>query len=180
MFQNEFWEEEKSVQLRKNQQNHQRNVENQSLLKMDAENVEKETSSLKNFVGIFDLKTLSFLKIVSYPCSFIVLTNQHWISIFLSEKSIEIMDSMGYLSNQNFSRHLREFLSAHLLDKSLSTTPKIQADDSNLCALYAVCFLYFRTLSCGNLCDFCQLFSADLEENCVIITKLYENLKKMK
>ena len=180
--QNEFLEEGKGVRKRKNQQSLQKsvqkNVEDQ-LQKMDAGNVEKETDKLKDFVGIFDLKMLPSLKLVAYPCSLIVLTDQHWIGIFISNKTIEIMDSMGYLSDKNFSKSLRVFLSAHLLSKSLVTTPKIQADDSNLCALYAVCFLYFRTLSCGNLCDFCRLFTSNLSENCYIITKLYTNLRKM-
>ena len=147
---------------------------------MDAGNVEKEIRGLDNFVGIFDLKMLPNLKLVSYPCSLIVLTHEHWISIFLSDSTVEIMDSMGYLSKKNISKSLRIFLSAHLSGKRLMTTPKIQADDSNLCALYAICFLFFRTFLCGNLCDFCRLFTNDLKQNCLIITKLYENLKKIK
>ena len=147
---------------------------------MNAGSVEKEINGLENFVGIFYLKMLPNLKLVSYPCSLIVLTDQHWISIYLSEKSIEIMDSMGYLSDKNMSKFLRTFIAAHLTGKSLMITPKIQADDSNLCALYAICFLYFRTYLCGNLCDFCRLFTSNYDENCLIISKLYKNLKEIK
>ena len=147
---------------------------------MNAGNVEKEIIELDNFIGIFDIKMLPALKIVSYPCSLIVLTQEHWISIFMSEKSIEIMDSMGYFSNKNFSKDMKIFLSAHLIGKSLMTTPKIQGDDSNLCALYAICFLYFRTFLCGNLCDFCKLFTTDYSKNCSIISKLYQNLRRIK
>ena len=175
-----FWEEEKNARLLKNRLQHVQNAGKENLQKMDAGNVEKETNDLVNFVGIFRLNMLPNLKLVSFPCSLIVLTQQHWISIFISNKSIEIMDSMGYLSNKKFSRSLRIFLSTHLLDKSLLTTPKLQSDDSNLCALYSVCFLYFRTLSCGNLCDFCALFTSSLTDNCFIISKLYTNLKKIK
>lgn len=175
-----FWEEEKNARLLKNRLQHVQNVGKENPQKMDAGNVEKETNDLDNFVGIFRLNMLPNLKLVSFPCSLIVLTHQHWISIFISNKTIEIMDSMGYLSDKKFSKALRIFLSAHLLDKSLSTTPQLQSDDSNLCALYSVCFLYFRTLSCGNLCDFCSLFTSSLADNCFIISKLYENLKKIK
>ena len=146
---------------------------------MDAGNVEKEISRLDHFVGIFDIKTLPEIKLVSYPCSLIVLTNEHWISIFMNQNVIEIMDSMGYLATKTFSKYLRIFLSAHLVGKRLITTPQIQSDDSNLCALYSICFLYFRTFKCGNLCDFCQLFTTDLNKNCVIISKLYKNVKRI-
>ena len=74
---------------------------------------------------------------------------------------------------------LRIFLSAHLIDKNLSLTPKIQADESNLCALYSICFLYFRTLGCGNLCDFCKLFTSDYDQNCAAISQMYENIRKI-
>ena len=157
-----------------------RNAENQSHEKMNAGNVERDIKGLDNFVGIFDLKMLPDLKLVSYPCSLIVLTHEHWISIFISENLIEIMDSMGYLSKKSFSKSLRTFLSAHLSEKTLMITPQIQSDDSNLCALYAICFLYFRTFLCGNLCDFCRLFTSNYSENCKIISKLYENLKRIK
>ena len=146
---------------------------------MNAGNVEKEISRLDHFVGIFDIKTLPEIKLVSYPCSLIVLTNEHWISIFMNKNVIEIMDSMGYLATKTFSKYLRIFLSAHLVDKQLITTPQIQSDDSNLCALYSICFLYFRTFNCGNLCDFCQLFTSDYKTNCLIISKLYKNVKQI-
>ena len=182
MSRNEFWEEEKPTLkqknlLRKLLRSHRKRGRN--LSKMNAENVERLTNKLDNFVGIFDIKMLPDLKIVSYPCSLIVLTDQHWISIFFSKNSIEIMDSMGYLSDTKFSRFLRIFLSSHLNEKTLTTTPQIQADDSNLCALYSICFLYFKTLGCGNLCDFCKLFTSDLEENCKIITQIFENVKQI-
>lgn len=175
-----FWEEGKNARLQKqNHLNSRKRNAREVPENMDAGNVEKETNSLENFVGIFYLNMLPNLKLVSFPCSLIVLTHQHWISIFISDSSIEIMDSMGYISDRKFSKYLQIFLSAHLLDKTLLLTPKIQSDDSNLCALYSVCFLYFRTLSCGNLCDFCRLFSNDFQENCHIISKLFINLKEI-
>ena len=147
---------------------------------MNAGNVEKEITELDNFIGIFDISMMPNLKIVSYPCSLIILIQEHWISIFMSNQSIEIMDSMGYCSRENFSDDMRMFLSAHLIGKSLMITPKIQSDDSNLCALYSICFLYFRTFLCGNLCDFCNLFTTDYSANCSIISKMYRNLKRIK
>ena len=183
MSRNEFWEEELRQKPSRKPKTQRRNLRkrerSKKLSKMNAGNVEKETDKLENFVGIFDIKMLPDLKIVSYPCSLIVLTNQHWISIFMAHDSIEIMDSMGYLSNRKFSKFLRIFLSAHLIDKNLSLTPKIQADESNLCALYSICFLYYRTLGCGNLCDFCKLFTSDYDQNCAAISQMYENIRKI-
>ena len=168
-----FWEEaenvEKRLELEREKDENQR--------KMNAGNVEKLTNSLDNFVGIFDLKKLKNLKIVSYPCSLILLIDEHWISFYLTNETIEIMDSMGYFSSKNIPNVLQIFLSSHLLGKKLISTPQLQSDDSNLCALYSICFLYYRSLSCGSLCDFCKLFSTNLTENCAIISKMFENIK---
>ena len=50
-----------------------------------------------NFGGIFRLSQLSQIKIISLPIAFILLIDEHWISIYITENSVEIMDSSGFL-----------------------------------------------------------------------------------
>ena len=144
---------------------------------MNAGNVEKLTKNLPNFIGIFDPKSLSQIKLLSYPVALIVLVEEHWISLYITEQSIEVMDSMGYFSKKEIDCSIQRFISAHLLNKSLISTPQLQADDSNLCALYAICFLFYRALKCGSLCDFCKILTTNLSENCKIITNMYKKIK---
>ena len=145
---------------------------------MNAGNVEKFTKPLDNFVGIFDLQTLENIKLISYPCSLILLIDEHWISFYFTAETIEVMDSMGYFS-KTIPKILQTFLSSHLLGKKLISTPQLQSNDSKLCALYSICFLFFRSLSCGSLCDFCKLLSTNQSENSLIIRNMFKNIKEI-
>ena len=124
------------------------------------------------------------LAIILIPVILIVIVTSLLVSSWGTVVSATIVSvvfahfgiNQGFQDTGNLNRI---FLSSHLNEKTLTTTPQIQADDSNLCALYAICFLYFKTLGCGNLCDFCTLFTSDLEENCKIITQIFENVKQI-
>ena len=146
---------------------------------MDAESADKFLRPLENFVGVFSPKLLQSIKIVSYPASILVLTDGHWISLYLTNKTLEIMDSMGYLANDDISTNLENFITAHATAKQISTTPQIQTTDSELCSLYAITFLYFRTFECGTLCDFCKLFRPNLSLNSKIILRLFNTIRKI-
>ena len=140
---------------------------------MDAESADNVLRPLENYVGVFSAKTLKNIKIVSYPASILVLTDGHWISFFLTDETVEVMDSMGYLAIDNIDENLESFITAHATAKKVSTTPQIQTVDSNLCSLYAISFLYFRSYGCGTLCDFCKLFRPNLSHNKAIIKKIF-------
>ena len=140
---------------------------------MDAENADNFLRPLENYIGTFTPTKLREGKIVSYPVSILVLTDGHWISLYLTKNSVEIMDSMGYLAKDEISDDLRIFLTAHATAKNISTTPPLQPPDSNLCALYAISFLYFRSFNCGDLCDFCKLFKPDLLQKHKIFMKYF-------
>ena len=146
---------------------------------MDAESADNFLRPLENYVGVFSPKLLSNIKIVSYPASILVLTDGHWISLYLTTETLEIMDSMGYLAKDEISENLENFITAHATAKTISTTPQIQTSDSELCSLYAITFLYFRTFKCGTLCDFCKLFRPDLSLNSKIIAKLFNIVRRI-
>ena len=146
---------------------------------MDAESADKLLRPLENYIGVFLPESLRKIKIVSYPASLLVLTDEHWISFYLSDKNMEIMDSMGYLAKDDIDEDLEAFVTAHATAKEISTTPRIQQPDSNLCSLYAIGFLYYRSFECGTLCDFCENFRPDLSLNTKIIKNFFSTILKI-
>ena len=143
---------------------------------MDAESADNLLRPLENYVGVFLPKTLKKIKIVSYPASILVLTNEHWISFYLTEKKLEIMDSMGYFAKDEIDDDLESFVIAHATGKDISTTPRIQVPDSSLCALYAIGFLYYRSYGCGTLCEFCENFRPNLSLNTTLIKNFFAKI----
>ena len=124
---------------------------------------------LEHFGGIFRLNQLKNIKILSFPVSFIILAYEHWISIYITDTTVEIMDSAGFINATNMHKTLRRFLRVNINQKELTVTPKLQSDDSSACALYATTFLYFRTVTDKSLCEFCKIFTSDKFLNCLII-----------
>ena len=133
---------------------------------------------LENFGGIFRLKQLQNVKIVSLPISLIILTDEHWISIYITDKTVEIMDSAGFINAVYIPKMLKRFLRVHINNKDLTITPKLQSDTSSACALYATTFLYFRTVTGKSLCEFCKIFTSDKSINCAIIKELFNEIWK--
>ena len=144
---------------------------------MDAGNVEKYVKNLENFGGIFKLEQLKNVKILSYPVSLIIHSNQHWIGIFISEEVLEVCDSSGYLKNSKLDHGLHKLLKTHLLNKQFIATPKLQSDLSFNCAVYVICFLYCRHVLQKTLCDFTALFTNDLNLNNSIISEIFCEIK---
>ena len=134
---------------------------------------------LDDFGGIFRLNQLRNLKILSYPVSLIILANEHWISLYITEKTVEIMDSAGFINNKNMHKTLRRFLRAQINQKKLTVTPKLQGDGSNACGLYATSFIYYRTVTNKSLCDFSKIFTSDTSVNCAIIQEIFETIWKI-
>ena len=75
-------------------------------LQMDAENVEKLLKILPNFGGIFDAKQLKNVKLLSYPVSIVIHDKGHWIAVYITKKSIELMDSLGWVRNSACHREI--------------------------------------------------------------------------
>jgi len=148
-------------------------------VKMEAGNIEKTVNGLCNFGGIFQLGQLSQVKILSLPVSLIINAYGHWLAIYIDEHSVEIMDSTGYLGTGGLHQTLRRFLSGHIYNKNFKITPRLQADDSNVCGLYAVSFLYYRTTTNQTLCEFCKLFTDDVNKNCKTIKKIYKIIQNI-
>lgn len=147
--------------------------------KMQAGEVEKVANNLCDFGGIFQLQQLKYVKIISYPVSFIILAYGHWLGIYLTDQTVEVMDSTGHLGKDGLHTTLKQFLRSHIYNKTFTITPRLQSDQSNICALYTLSFLYYRTFTGRSLCSFSKLFTADTKTNCNIIKKIYETILKL-
>ena len=139
---------------------------------MEAENVGKIVKNLHNFGGIYDVCQLENVKILSLPVSIIVHDDGHWLGIFINNTSIEIMDSVGYIS-QAKSHQIYNFLGIHMKNKKFLVSPILQKSSASSCALYVICFLYYRTISHQSLCHFVNIFTTDMDLNCLIIYRIY-------
>ena len=135
--------------------------------------IENLVKHLEHFGGIFQEKQLPSVRILSYPVSFIILVEQHWIAVFITEKTIEIIDSNGFLGLKSMSKNLRTFLMVHIRGKHFESTPKLQMDDSDTCGLFAVSFLYYRSKVNLTICNFCDYFSSDLRKNTSLISAIF-------
>lgn len=175
-----IWSDEDERNEAKRENVHQKALAKRKLQNaMNAENADKFLRPLENYIGVFTPTKLREGKIVSYPASVLVLTDDHWISFYLTKRKVEIMDSMGYLAKDEISDDLRAFITAHATAKDIITTPPLQPPDSDLCALFAIAFLYFRSFGCGTLCDFCRFFRPDLLYNSSVIKNIFRVIRKI-
>ena len=146
---------------------------------IDAKSAEEILKNLENFGGIFYADQLENVKILDLPVSLLVLDDGHWISIFIGEKSLEIMDSAGFTTNKKSNKHLLRFLCAHSYGKELTSTPQLQHENSSDCGKYAISFLCARTYTNLQLKDFAKIFSNDFEKNSQIIDDIFDTVKKL-
>ena len=145
---------------------------------MDAKSAEKIVKNLENFGGIFSADQLENVKILDLPVSLLILDDGHWISVFIGERSLEIMDSAGFTTNEKSNKHLLRFLCAHSYGKELTITPQLQKEDSSDCGKYATTFLCVRTVAAVHLKNFAKLFSDDFDENSKIIDEIFATVKQ--
>ena len=145
---------------------------------MDAKSAEKIVKNLENFGGIFSSDQLENVKILDLPVSLLILDGGHWISVFIGDKSLEIMDSAGFTTNQKSNKHLLRFLCAHSYGKELTSTPQLQEEDSSDCGKYAITFLCVRAVAGLHLKNFSKIFSHDFDENSKIIDDLFDTVKQ--
>ena len=114
------------------------------------------------------------MKLVSLPICLIVLIEEHWISIYVTETTLEIMDSAGFLRFAVKQKEFRNFLCPLIRFKKFTVSPQLQKDGSKSCGLYAVIFLHLRTFTDLSLCNFCKSFTTDFDTNEKLINKIYD------
>ena len=143
---------------------------------MDAEKIDGVLKGMTNFGGIFDDNQLESVKILSLPVMLIVNCNQHWISLYIDEKVLEVMDSIGLVKDEKVNPHLCRFLCAHMAGKDFVATPKLQRDGSEVCGKFAVSFLVYKSLTQKPLKKFLTVFSRDYSRNSRNISEIFQTI----
>ena len=146
---------------------------------ISAKSAEEILKNFEHFGGIFYADQLENVKVLDLPVSLLILDDGHWISIFIDERSLEVMDSAGFTTNEKSNKHLLRFLCAHSYGKALTGTPQLQDDNSSDCGKYAISFLCARTFTHLQLKDFAKLFSNDFEKNSKIIGDIFNTVQKI-
>ena len=146
---------------------------------MDAEKLNAVLRGVNNFGGIFDEKQLEGVKIMSLPVMLIINSGEHWIGIYLDEKTIEIMDSIGAILCKNLNSQLCRFICAHMKGKKLVASPRLQSENSSDCGKYVVSFFIFKSLTQKSLKSFLGIFSQDYEKNSKNISKIFDTVQNL-
>ena len=128
-------------------------------------------NNFPNFIGVFAQDQLEHLIIKSATISFVVnfdfsnQTGSHWIAIKISKSSLEIFDSLGF-SKSSWDKKpkiLIKFLLQFKDSHKIFITPQLQAEQSILCGVYCIFFLFYRLHFSFQKCV--SIFSTDLLKN---------------
>ena len=109
-------------------------------------------SCTPQFIGCYAENELSRLTIKSFPCSLIVnldhdnLPGSHWVALFITQKSIEIWDTLGFriLKWPRIPCTLLNFLHRQMLSRRVIVSKRIQSKQSILCGFYCIFFIICR------------------------------------
>jgi len=142
----------------------------------------KTFKNMDNFIGVFPLDGLERLSISNLPVKFIInldLSNKpgsHWIGIYITDKIIEIYDSLGF-KNSNWGcnpKRIKHFLRKYRNTHHFFITPQLQSKQSFLCGFYCIYFFIFRKKLSFNTC--LDTFSSNLTTNDKLVLEQLFNL----
>jgi len=106
---------------------------------LSAGEINDSLSNVYNFIGVIDMTYLDKLRINELPISFVLHYNNHWIAIYNSIDSLEIMDS----THSAFESPSPEFVHFLCLNKqkTIQFNPLLQSNSTNVCGLYCLYFI---------------------------------------
>ena len=140
--------------------------------------IEKILNCCKSFIGCFARDQLENLAITSFPCFLIVNTDRlggkglHWIALRISNRTIELFDSLGLLFQNQLPLDILAFIQRFTVSRTFKFSVRVQPDNSVLCGFYCMCFIFLR-----QHCSFRQFqrfFSDDLVGNDSMIIKFFK------
>lgn len=146
------------------------------------ENIILKNDCLKKYVkGVYACNTLPE-NVTNFPSAFIVNTDpipkpgKHWVAIVMhSSSQIDYFDSLGQPPAKNNDISL--FLQRYGCHVNFSRK-KIQSDESDLCGLYVLCFLYLRLCCKIVFFDVFKYFTDDVLMNETFVYKFVQNFLK--
>ena len=114
--------------------------------------INKFLSNIPNFLGCFAQNELKNIKVDSLPLSLVVnfdnswSKGSHWIAIYLTKRSLEVFDSLGFQMNRwpSFPSDLIKFICELSYSRQLLISSEIQPVDSSYCGFYCIYFIRAR------------------------------------
>ena len=139
---------------------------------LNAENIINLVQDVPHFSGIFTDKMLKYINIIKYPITIIVNINNHWLTMYLSEKEIEIYDTLCGIFSKEY-KNIHQFISNHMQNKKLYILPVVQPDDSNICGYYSAYFAIEKSQNNSFKSILCH-FNSDLINNDFYINQYFQ------
>ena len=138
---------------------------------------------IPDFIGVFSADELHLLKLKQFPCYFIVNTSEsnisfgHWIAVKCSRTRIEIFDSLGGKPGNwgHYPKDLLKFLTHYSYSHNFVISPQLQSTDSQLCGLYCLYFILFRSRKPFD--KLLRPFSSNFALNDLVISDLLLNYR---
>ena len=126
--------------------------------------LEKILSNTNNFIGVYSHNELNNIAVLQYPVFLVVNIDNHFITMRIDYKTIEIFDSLGksFQSCKNLLLFLTRYRHYKIIYSGL-----IQSPSSLLCGLYCIYFIIFRQNH--SFQEFTNLFKNTPEINDVIL-----------
>ena len=117
-----------------------------------ASQIDKLLTCSPHFIGCFAENEVLNLKITSFPCFLIInldhdqLPGSHWISLHITQKSVEIWDTLGFrlLDWPRVPCNLLKFLHNLVVSRQIKISRRIQSASSVLCGFYCIFFVICR------------------------------------
>ena len=149
------------------------------MTKLSHRGLDRKIRRLDHFGGIFTLHNLCAVNIVSYPIAFMVLIDNNWISVFITNNDVEIMDSAGYFANKTIPNELCNILSSHISNKNFYVTPQLHSSSQSVSENFSISYIFTKILIGKTLSEFCELFSQNFSENSDIINNIMQTISDL-
>ncbi len=127
--------------------------------------------NVSNFLGVYAADELKFCPVVKNPVFLIVNLDpqseagSHWISLRISDKEVEIFDSLGFNPHSwgFYPKLIFQFLSNFKYSHNFKISPVLQPPNTFSCGVFAIYFVLKRQNCTFANCT--RIFSPILSEN---------------
>ena len=138
--------------------------------------IEHLLKNSKTYMGAIYSDTFDDLLIKSARYSYVIYCDHHWFCIYVTEKTFEIFDSVGFLQKSDcLPKNFFKFLKTHIKGKTLYCNPKYQSAKSYYCGYYAVFYILMREMG-YTFREICSKFSTNYSKNDQFVRKYIKKL----
>lgn len=117
---------------------------------LSSKKIKKILNCCKSFAGCYASDELQSLSLSSFPIYLIINTDirgnrgKHWITIRISQKSVELFDSLGLLYQNRLPIAILAFIQRFSVSRQFIFNKPIQSRKSILCGFYSMFYVFLR------------------------------------